>query len=169
MGILDFLDDLGESRGSKNKSKTDKYLDSQISHMQILESRGLFPESFKNQLLELYISKKIDQKLFEFNIADFVKKHENIKFKFIELNESAFKLKSNVLEYVGEIDKFPSDEVILNPNNGKISYDFAKALFGYLKDKEITLKQVNDLSDFFGVRLLSVYMTLQDKEFTLTK
>lgn len=51
----------------------------------------------------------------------------------------------------------PNEPPIYNPNSGKMSYNFALLLFEHLKNKEISLKEVNYLSDALDVKIQWVY------------
>ena len=55
-----------------------------------------------------------------------------MELKILSVDESVFKLKNDVLEYIGAIDRMPNDSYILSPNRGKVSYSFAKELFKQL-------------------------------------
>lgn len=157
MGILDFFDGLGESADKFKQVKVDSYLQSRISFMEILVNRGVMSDDFKNELIEKYISDKLSKDTFEFNIKRSIDAYEAVKLKFTSVDVDIFKLKNDTLEYVGEIDKMPNEPPIYNPNSGKMSYNFALLLFEHLKNKEISFKEVNYLSDALDVKIQRVY------------
>lgn len=68
MGILDFLDGLGQSADNFKEVKVDSYLQSRISYMEILVNRGVMSDDFKNELIEKYISDKWSKDTLESNI-----------------------------------------------------------------------------------------------------
>jgi len=158
MGILDFLDGLGQSADNFKEVKVDSYLQSRISFMEILVNRGVMSDDFKNALIEKYISDKWSKDTLESNIKKSIDGYEAVKLKFISVDVDVFKLKNDTPEYVGEIDKMPNEPPIYNPNSGKMSYNFALSLFEHLKNKEISLKEVNYLSDALDVEIQRVYI-----------
>jgi hypothetical protein len=157
MGILDFMDGLGEQANKFKKVKIDSYLQQRIPFMEILVSRGVMGEDFKSELIEKYISEKWTKEILESNIEKSINLYESIKLKLVSVNDESFKLKNDVQEYIGEIDKMPNDPSVFNPNSGKISYTFAISLFEHLKNKELSLKQINFLSDALEVKIQSIY------------
>ena len=117
----------------------------------------IFLFDFKNLLIEKYISEKWTKDILESNIKKSLDGYEAVKMKFTSVNVDVFKLKNDTPEYIGEIDKMPSDPTSYNPNSGKMSYNFALSLFEHLKNKEISLKEVNYLSDALDVQIQFVY------------
>ena len=157
MGILDFMDGLGEQSNKFKKVKIDTYLQQRIPFMEILVNRGVMGEDFKSELIEKYISEKWTNEILDSNIKKSIDLYETIKLRLISVNDDIFKLKNEVQEYIGEIDKMPNDSTVFNPNSGKMSYNFAVSLFEHLKNKELTLKEINYLSDALDVKIQSVY------------
>ena len=74
-----------------------------------------------------------------------------------------FKHKNDELEYVGEIDRMPNDKTKLSANRGKVSYLFAKQLSEHLRNRILTLKEINALSDTLDFKLLKVLNVEQTK------
>ena len=161
MGVFDFLNDLGESKSNFNIRKTNKEEDEIVAYLEILQNRGLMMENFKNELLTLFLNKKIDKKAFHENINKSVNAHENIEFKLTSIDESMFKLKDKQKEYIGSIDRLPEDLIKPNSESGKISYDFSLSLFEQLKGRIINVKMMNSLCDALDCNIKSIY----NKEF----
>ena len=157
MGILDFMDGLGEQANKFKKVKIDSYLQQRIPFMEILVNRGVMGEDFKSELIEKYISEKWTKEILDSNIEKSINLYESIKLKLVSVDDEIFNLKNDVQEYIGEIDKLPNDPSVFNPNSGKMSYNFAIALFEHLKNKELSLKEVNYLSDALDVKIQSVF------------
>ena len=157
MGVFDFLNDLGESKSNFNIRKTNKEEDNIVAYLEILQNRGLMMEEFKNELLTLYLNKKIDNKAFHENINKSVKAHQNIEFKLTSIDESMFKLKDNRKEYIGSIDRLPEDLIKPNSETGKISYEFSISLFEHLKGKILNVKILNLLCDTLDCNIKTIY------------
>lgn len=157
MGLLDFMDGLGEQANKFKKVKIDSYLEQRIPFMEILVNRGVMSEDFKNELIEKYIKEKWTKETLETNIQKSINIYESIKLKLVSVDDEIFKHKNDTQEYVGEIDKMPNDPSIYNSNSGKISYNFALSLLDHLKNKEFSLKEINYLSDALDVKIQSVY------------
>lgn len=161
MGVFDFLDNIGESKSNFRDVKSNSDLDSKVQYLEILQSRNLLMEDFKNDLIQKYINKEIDEKLFKSNVEKSVKLHNEIELELLSVDDNEFKLKNDELEYIGAIDKISVDSEHENPNRGMVSYNFVKYLFNQLKRKNIKLKEINDLSDVLDFKLLKVFNVKQ--------
>jgi hypothetical protein len=161
MGIFDFLDDLGDSKKDFKKIKLDIDLEEKVKYLEILQSRNLIMENFKNDLIEKYINKEIDEKLFKSNVDRSIKLHNDIELQLIDIDENEFKLKNDELEYIGSIDRINDDDYPINPNKGMVSYNFVKKLFSHLNWKTIKLKEINDLSDILDFKVLKCFNVKQ--------
>lgn len=157
MGVFDFLNDLGESKSNFDIRKTNKEEKNIVAYLEILENRGLMMEKFKNEVLDLFLNKKIDKKTFDNNVNKSIKAHENIEYKLTSVDESMFKLKDNQKEYIGSIDRLPEDLTKSNSETGKISYEFSLALLKHLNGKIINVKMMNSLCDILDCNVKSVY------------
>jgi hypothetical protein len=157
MGVFDFLNDLGESKSNFNIRKTNKEEENLVAYLEILENRGLMMEKFKNEVLTLFLNKKIDKKTFDDNVTKSIKAHENIEFKLTSIDESMFKLKDERKEYIGSIDRLPEDSSKPNSESGKISYEFSLSLYEHLKGKVVNVKMLNSLCDALDCNIKSIY------------
>lgn len=116
-------------------------------YLEILASRRLIDEEFKESVLNLYQSKKINEAKFFENLERSISGYEGAEFKILSIDEDMFKLKNDELEYVGEVDRMPNDKTELSSNRGKVSYYFIKQLREQLKYRVLTLKEINALND----------------------
>jgi hypothetical protein len=157
MGKFDFLNDMGESKKNYHIIKTSKSFDDKIKYIEILQNRNLIQEKFKNELISLYLNKKISDFDFDQNIQKSIRIHEKAELKIISIDEDMFKLKNEQKEYVGAIDRIPDNKSNNLLEYGKVSYLFVKELFNDLKLKTLTLKEINNLSDSLGFSLLKVF------------
>ncbi len=157
MKKFEFLDILGESKNSfidANLSSDEKEI---IIFLDILVARQLMSEQFKNELIELYLNKKINFKSLEDNISKSIILYQNVELKVISIDESAFNLKDDTLEYVGIIPKMPGHNEIININSGKVSYNFAKILCQRLQFRKIKLGEIIALSDCFDFNVYRIF------------
>jgi hypothetical protein len=161
MSNFDFLDSLGESASNFKSIETSRDDNKLISLLQILESRGLMMEEFKNELLDLYLNKKINLKGVLHNIDRSIKAHEAIEYKLIGVDKSLFKKFDSSKEYVGAIDRLPNDEYKLNADRGKVSFHFAELLLEHLKGRVMNIKLMNNLCDALDFNVKVIF----DKEF----
>ena len=161
MGIFDFLDNIGESKNKFKEVKSNSDLDTKVQYLEILQSRNLLMEDFKNDLIQKYINKEIDDKLFKSNVEKSVKLHNEIELELLSVDDDEFKLKNDELEYIGVIDRIQNNSESENPNRGMVSYNFVKSLFNQLNRKNITLKEINDLSDILEFKVLKVFNVKQ--------
>ena len=157
MGLFDFLNDLGESKSNFERVKTDKDEQTLIEYVEILKSRGLMTEEFKSELINLYFNKKIDKNILQQNIDKSINVHEAIEYKIISIDEEMFKLKNNIKEYVGAIDRLPNDKTILHSERGKISYEFATKLLEHLKNRVMNVRLMNNLCDALDCDVKSIF------------
>jgi hypothetical protein len=157
MGVFDFLNDLGESKSNFNIRKTNKEEGEIAAYLEILQSRGLMMEKFKNEVLSLLLNQKIHKKTFDDNVTKSINVHENIEVTLTSVDESMFKFKDNRKEYIGTIDRLPEDSGKPNSDTGKISYELALSLFEHLKGKIINVKMLNSLCDALDCNIKSIY------------
>lgn len=163
MGKFDFLTKLGESKNDYEVVNIEKDTKDKIEYLEILVSRNLIQEEFKEQLLNYYLSKKITEDIFFENVQKSIRVLEKAEFKIISIDEDMFKLKNDKPEYVGTIDKMPDNKTQLFPDTGKVSYSFAKQLYEHLKYRTVTLKEINALSDLLDFKLFKVFNVEQTK------
>jgi hypothetical protein len=156
MSNFDFLDSLGESASNFKSIETSRDDAKLISLLQILVSRGLMMEEFKNELLDLYLNKKINLNVVFQNIEKSIQAHEAIEYKLIGIDKSLFKKFDSSKEYVGAIDRLPNDESKLNSDRGKVSFQFAEILLEHLKGRVMNIKLMNNLCDAldFNVKVI---------------
>lgn len=158
MGTFDFLDNIGDSKNKYDEVYVDNSIKPQIDLLEILQNRNLMLEDFKNEILSLFINKKINKELLYQNIRKSIDAHEKIKIKIISVDENEFKNKNDTLEYIGAIDRMPNDIFYTNnKERGKVSYNFAISLYEHLKGRILTIKEVCDLSDALDFKILKVY------------
>ena len=143
MGIFDFLDNIGESKNKFKEVKSNSDLDTKVQYLEILQSRNLLMEDFKS------------------NVEKSVKLHNEIELELLSVDDEEFKLKNDELEYIGVIDRIQNNSESENPNRGMVSYNFVKSLFNQLNRKNITLKEINDLSDILEFKVLKVFNVKQ--------
>ena len=62
MGKFDFLTPLGESKNDYEVVKVEKDTKDKVEYLEILASRNLIQEDFKNELLNYYLNKKQETK-----------------------------------------------------------------------------------------------------------
>jgi hypothetical protein len=157
MNKFDFLEALGESKNGfidANLSGDDKEV---IIILDILVARQLMSEKFKNELIELYLNKKINYKNLEQNISKSIKLYQNVELKVLSIDESAFNLKDDTMEYVGIIPKMLGQNEIINLNSGMVSYNFAKILCQRLQFRKIKLGEIIALSDCFDFNVYRIF------------
>ena len=161
MGALDFLKDLGESKEKYTKLNLEKNIQEKLEYLEILRGRNLMKEDFNNELFNLYLTKKIDEHIFNQNVQKSIEAHEKIELKILSIDEGIFKKKNNELKYIGVIDKMPNDKSgNYSLNRGKASYDFVEILFNnHLKGRVLKLKDINALSDALDFKVLAVFNT----------
>lgn len=157
MSNFDFLDSLGESASSFKIIETSRDDAKVVSLLQILVNRGLMMEDFKNELLDLYLKKKINSNGVFKNIEKSIQAHESIEYKLIEVDKSMFKNFDTTKEYVGAINRLPSDISKLNADRGKVSFQFAEFLFEHLKGRVMNIKLMNNLCDALDFDVKSIF------------
>jgi hypothetical protein len=163
MGKFDFLDKLGNSKKDFSVLNVEKDVNEKILYLEILENRHLMQKDFKKQLIDLYLNKKITESKFFENVQKSIRVLETAEFKILSVDEDMFKLKNDVPEYVGEIDRMPNDNTKPQPNRGKVSYVLCMHLFENLKYRILTLKEINALSDILDFNFLKVFNVQQTK------
>lgn len=156
MGKLDFLKTLGNSKDSFEVVDTSKDLNEKIKYLDILINRHLMAESFKNEIIEFYKSKKINEDKFLENVNKSIAVYERAEVKIVSFDENMFKLKNDIVEYVGEPYRLPIDKFSDTKNTGKVSYTFAKALYEHLRYRNITIGEINTLNDILDFRLFTI-------------
>ena len=148
MGKFDFLKQLGESKDQYEVVNVGKDVEEKLQFLEILVNRNLMDNNFKEELLSLYINKKISDKIFGENIQNSISIAEKIEFRIISIDDELFKNKNDEFEYIGAIDRILNDKKgQISSNKGKVSYSFVNQLFVHLKDKVLTVKEINSLSD----------------------
>ena len=157
MGKFDFLDKLGESKSNFTTIPTTKSEVEKINLLEILKTRNLIGIEFKDELISLLVNKKIDEEVLNNNINKSISIFEEIQVKILSIDEEMFKQKNDELEYIGAMDRMPNDKREIYPDIGKISYQFIKEIYGNLKNKVLTIKEIVALSDAFGFNLLNVF------------
>jgi hypothetical protein len=163
MGKFDFLTKLGESKNDYEVVNVEKDVKDKMLYLEILVNRNLMQEEFKEQLVDFYLSKKITESKFFENVQKSIRVLEKAEFKLISVDGDMFKLKNDKPEYVGTIDRMPDDKTHVLPDTGKVSYSFIKELFEHLKNRTLTLKEINALSDLLDFKLLKVFNVKQTK------
>ena len=83
--------------------------------------------------------------------------YQNVELKVLSIDESAFNIKNDTLEYVGEIPKMPGQNEIINPNSGMVSYTFAKVLCQRLQFRKIRLGEIISLSDCLDFKVYRIF------------
>lgn len=155
MGSFDFLDNIGEQKGDFNTSKSVKADKERMQYLEILVSRNLMMEQFKEEVIQLYNTTKSIE-IFNNNVQKSINLIGRIEVKIIGIDENMFKLKNDEFEYIGAIDRMPNDGYVLSANRGKVSYTFAMQLFHHLKNRVLLVNEINGLSDALDFRVLSV-------------
>lgn len=163
MGKFDFLNDIGESSNSYEVVNIDNKIKDILLYLEILVNRNLMKEDFKNELIEHFVSRKITEKKLNENIQKSILVHEQAEIKLISIDENMFKFKSDEQEYIGTIDRMPFDKTKVLSSRGKASFKFVEHLFTHLKNRVLTLKEVNALSDLLDFDFLSVFNIEQIK------
>ncbi len=163
MGKFDFLKKLGESKNNYEIINVEKDVEDKLMYLEILVSRNLMQEDFKNELANYYLNKKISESKFFENVQKSIRVHEKAEFKIKSIDEDMFKLKNDTLEYVGSIDRMPDDKTQLLPNCGKVSFLLTKQLFEHLKYRTLTLKEINAFSDLLDFKFFKVFNVEQTK------
>ena len=163
MGKFDFLTKLGKSKDEYEVVNVEDDIKDKMLYLEILVSRNLLQEDFKEQVLDYYLNKKITESKFFENVKKSILVFEKAEFKIISVEEDAFKIKNDKLEYVGSIDRMPDDKIELLANTGKVSYMFVNQLFEHLKYRTLTLKEINALSDLLDFKILKVLNVEQIK------
>jgi hypothetical protein len=161
MGMFDFLDNIGDSKANYKTIDVGKNLKNKIEYLELLQNRNLIMGQFKDELLELYQNKKLSDEQFYFNVNKSISLHEKVELKFISLDDNMFKLKNDTFEYVGRLDKMTDSKSSINKNSGCVSYSFASQLNQHLKNKILSIKQINDLSDILDFKVLKIFNTEQ--------
>ena len=157
MKNFDFLNNMGESIDNFKFLNVNKDLKNKIEYLEILRNRNLMNESFKNEVLDLLVNKKISNEIFYREVQKSIDAFKEMELKILSVDESVFKLKNDVLEYIGAIDRIPNDSYILSPNRGKVSYSFAKELFNQLKGRKIKLGELISMSDSLDFKVLKIF------------
>lgn len=163
MRKFDFLNEIGNSKDDYEFINVDNDTKDKVEYLEILISRNLIQEDFKNELLNYYLNKKITEKQFFENIQKSIRILEKAEFKILSLDEEMFKLKNDKKEYVGCINKMPNVKNQLLPDTGKLSYLFAKHLYDHFKNRILTLKEINALSDLLEIKLFKIFNVEQTK------
>lgn len=163
MGKFDFLTKLGESKNDYEVVDVEKDVKDKMLYLEILVNRNLMQREFKEQIVELYINKKVSESQFFENVQKSIRVLEKAEFKIISVDDDMFKFKNDKPEYVGTIDRMPDDKIQLLPNTGKVSFSFIKQLFDHLKYRTLTLKEINALSDLLDFKFLKVFNVEQTK------
>ena len=112
---------------------------------------------FKNEILDLIVNKNISDEIFIREVQKSIDAFKEMELKILSVDESVFKLKNDVLEYIGAIDRMPNDSYILSPNRGKVSYSFAKELYNQLKGRRIGLGELISMSDSLDFKVLKIF------------
>lgn len=157
MENFDFLNSIGESKDNFEFLNINKDLKNKIEFLEILRNRNLMMEDFKNEILDLLVNKNISDEIFIREVQKSIDAFKEIELKILSVDESVFKLKNDVLEYIGAIDRIPNDSYILSPNRGKVSYSFAKELFNQLKGRRIKLGELISMSDSLDFKVLKIF------------
>jgi len=113
-------------------------------------------EEFKSEIFNLYLNKKISNEVLFENINRSIEAHNNIPIRVTGIDETAFKLKNDTTEYVGEISKLPESKRDINPNSGRVSYNFTIALVNILKQRATIIGEIIQLSDCLDFKVLRV-------------
>lgn len=163
MGKFDFLNNIGESSNSYEVVNIDNKIKDILLYLEILVNRNLMKEDFKNELIEHFVSRKITEKKLNENIQKSILVHEQAEIKLISIDENMFKHKSDEQEYIGTIDRMPFDKTKVLSSRGKASFKFVEHLFRHLKNRVLTLKEVNSFSDLLDFDFLSVFNIEQIK------
>ena len=163
MGKFDFLNKIGESKNDYKAIDIEKDVKDKRKYLEITSTRNLIQNEFKDELIAYYLNKKINEAKFYENVQKSISVLEKAEFKIISIDGDIFKLKNNKPEYVGVIDRMSNDQTKLSKNRGKVSYSFAIELYEHLKDKIITLKEINDLSDLLDFKILTIFNFEQTK------
>ncbi len=156
MGRFDFLNKFGESKENFEIININKNIQEKVELLEILSNRKLVPEDFKSELLNLLVENKINDENFYKNVNKAIDIMEKVTFEVLSIDEDMFKLKNHEYEYVGSLTRMKGNETVSTKNSGKVSYFFLEQIFSNLKNKEVSLKQVNTVSDIFDFDLLSV-------------
>ena len=157
MKNFDFLNNIGESVNNFKKVKVNNDLTKKVEYLEILRNRNLMMEDFKNEILDLLVNKNISDEIFIREVQKSIDAFKEMELKILSVDESVFKLKNDVLEYIGAIDRMPNDSYILSPNRGKVSYSFAKELFNQLKGRRIRLGELISMSDSLDFKVLKIF------------
>jgi hypothetical protein len=157
MNNFDFLDSLGESKNNFREVNIGKDKNEIVVLLDTLIARQLMSEDFKNELLDLYLNNKIDRNKLEQNIEKSIKTYQSVELQVLSVDETAFKHKDDTLEYVGTIPKMPGQKDIINPNSGKVSYNFANVLCQRLKYRNIKLGEIIALSDCLDFKVWRIF------------
>lgn len=157
MKNFDFLNSIGESKDNFEFLNVNRDLKNKIEFLEILRNRNLMMEDFKNEILDLLVNKNISDEIFIREVQKSIVAFKEIELKILSVDESVFKLKNDVLEYIGAIDRIPNDSYILSPNRGKVSYSFAKELFNQLKGRRIKLGELISMSDSLDFKVLKIF------------
>ncbi len=157
MENFDFLNSIGESKDNFEFLNVNKDLKNKIEFLEILRNRNLMMEDFKNEILDLLVNKNISDEIFIREVQKSIDAFKEMELKILSVDESVFKLKNDVLEYIGAIDRMPNDSYILSPNRGKVSYSFAKELFNQLKGRRIRLGELISMSDSLDFKVLKIF------------
>ena len=157
MGAFDFLNKLGEFKNSFNILNLESIINEEIEFMEILISRNLLQESFRNELVKKYMNKEISTDDLSRYIQKSINLHNSLEIKFVLVDDEEFKFRNDTLEYIGAIDRMPDDKLILSPNRGMVSYNFVVSLFNQLKGRTLKLSEVIALSDALDFKLMKVY------------
>ena len=151
-----FLDKLGEPKESYTEIKVGGNDLRVAEYLDILVARNQMMQDFKDEILNLYLSKKISISTLNSNIATSVNAHNGLKIKVLSIDETAFKERGDKLEYVGAIPKLPENKQTLNPSSGKVSYNFAKMLCDKLSERVMLLGEIIQLSDILDFKVLRI-------------
>ena len=157
MENFDFLNSIGESKDNFEFLNVNKDLKNKIEFLEILRNRNLMMEDFKNEILDLLVNKNISDEIFIREVQKSIDAFKEMELKILSVDESVFKLKNDVLEYIGAIDRMPNDSYILSPNRGKVSYSFAKELFNQLKGRRIRLGELISMSVSLDFKVLKIF------------
>ena len=107
MENFDFLNSIGESKDNFEFLNVNKDLKNKIEFLEILRNRNLMMEDFKNEILDLLVNKNISDEIFIREVQKSIDAFKEMELKILSVDESVFKLKNDVLEYIGAIDRMP--------------------------------------------------------------
>jgi hypothetical protein len=161
MKDLSFLDSLGESKDKYKILDFDKDVHEKIKLLDTLCERNLMSNDFKDELIDIYLNKKISNALFYGNVRKSIEQFCGIELQLLSVDENMFKEKSDALVYIGSIPRYPWDNTAISKTNGRISYSLTKHLFDHLKDRVVKLGELVELSDILEVKLIKLFNVKQ--------